>query len=174
MKKTLTLLAGCISMLYATNTLAAGSISGILNVKLIIGSGCVVAGGSTSGSTNDFGTIDFGTHSALSSIITAQSAAAGGGSNIQLNCTLALPYNVSLDGGANYSASSRHMANGATQVQYQLYQDSARLIPWPVSTGVPGLGTGAATNFIVYGTVPNQASPAAGTYTDIVNATVTW
>lgn len=173
MKKTLTLLAGCISMLYATSTLAAGNISGTLNVRLVIGNGCVVSGGSTSGSTNDFGTLDFGTHSALSSIITAQSSGTGG-ANIQLTCSLALPYTVSLDGGANYASSSRNMIASSTLVQYQLYQDSAHLLPWPVNTGIGGVGTGIPVNLTVYGVVPNQTTPAAGTYLDQVNVTVNW
>lgn len=173
MKKSLTILASCISLFSAANTFAAGSITGTLGVKLVLGSGCVVTGGSTSGATNDFGTVDFGSHSTLDSIITAQSSGSLG--SIQLNCSLTLPYSVTLDGGSNFSTGSRHMANGSAMVRYELFQDISRSNPWVVGSPQTGLvGTGAATDLVVYGRVPIQTNQAAGAYNDTVNVTVIW
>ncbi len=39
---------------------------------------------------------------------------------------------------------------------------------------VSGTGTGSAQNQTGYGRVPPQATPAAGTYTDTITATVTF
>lgn len=176
MTKALSLLAGLVSLFCTTNSFSAGSVSGPLNVTLTIGSGCVVTGGSNSGSVNDFGTLDFGTHPSLVDAIIGQSAAAGGG-NIQITCTAGVPYYITLNQGVNATGIQRNMTNGTTPIMYNLYQDNLHLNSWVPNISYPSPNpTGAATNFIVYGQVPSVTGtqPAAGIYNDTVTVTVSW
>lgn len=172
MNKLLPAFACSIAMFSATSSMAAGTLSGNLGVQLTIGNGCQVIGGTQGGSTSDFGLINFGTHPALNNALNAQSASTTA-SPIQLNCTLATAYTVTLNSGANASGNQRRLALAGAYVNYNLYSDSAYLVAWP-AIGVPGIGTGSAVNFTVYGQVPAQTTPAAGTYTDTVTATITW
>jgi spore coat protein U-like protein len=58
-----------------------------------------------------------------------------------------------------------------------LYRDSARSLTWGQTVGTDtaaGTGTGAAQTLTVYGRVAPQNTPAAGTYTSTVTATVTF
>ncbi|MGL4859763.1 MAG: Csu type fimbrial protein [Enterobacteriaceae bacterium] len=151
---------------------AAGTISGIFNVTLTIGSGCVVTGGTSTGVQNNFGTLSFGTYSSLTDIISGQL------SGLSINCTNALAYNVSLDNGQNVtSGTQRRMSNGAgtpAYITYNLYQDAAHQTLWPSGTNLSGTGTGSATSLIVYAQVPSQTTPAAASFSDTVTMTVAW
>jgi spore coat protein U-like protein len=69
------------------------------------------------------------------------------------------------------------MQNGAALVNYRLYRDAGRTQNWGNSIGtdtLAGTGNGAAQAITVYGRVPAQSTPAAGTYTDTVAVTVTY
>ncbi|QWP77422.1 spore coat protein U domain-containing protein [Lysobacter sp. K5869] len=100
---------------------------------------------------------------------------------LTLNCTPGTAYTIGLDNGQNGTdVNSRKMANGANQVPYQLYRAAARgpADVWGSTTGVggnvlAGSGTGAAVNIPVYGRTPSANFPA-GTYNDVVIATVTY
>ena len=65
---------------------------------------------------------------------------------------------------------------GGGAVNYQLYTDSARSIPWGDGTAgtsmVTGTGSGNAQTINVYGQVPAQATPAPGSYSDTITATI--
>lgn len=77
MKKTLMALTSVATLLCANGAAnAAGTIQGTLGVTLTIGAGCVVGGGNSSGSVNDFGSISFGTYSSLANIIDASATGA--------------------------------------------------------------------------------------------------
>ncbi|HHK8150423.1 TPA: spore coat protein, partial [Serratia marcescens] len=61
MKKTLLVLLSLTPLLCISGAAnAAGTIQGTLGVTMTIGAGCVVTGGNSSGTTNDFGSISFG------------------------------------------------------------------------------------------------------------------
>ncbi len=118
--------------------------------------------------------VAFGSHSR--SATTANAAGA-----LTLNCTLDTAYNIGLSAGNHStsttpSASNRRMIDGTNYVPYGLYRDSSRTLFWGNSIGVDtlaGLGTGAAASVPVYGRVPSLNAPA-GTYTDMITATVTY
>jgi spore coat protein U-like protein len=57
-----------------------------------------------------------------------------------------------------------------------LYKDAARTQLWESSAGeqVTGSGAGTVQNLPVYGRIPPQATPPAGTYSDTVVVTVTY
>ncbi|WP_366519499.1 Csu type fimbrial protein [Serratia nevei] len=178
MKKTLMVLTSTPLLLCSFGTPAVdGTIQGTVGVTITIGAGCVVTGGNSSGITNNFGSISFGTYSSLANVITASATGSGGTGTLGLNCTTGTNYTVALDNGLNASGSQRRMASSVpAYISYNLYQDSANSIPWNNTTGVlTGTGTGSAVPLVVYGLVPAAGTtPAAGVYSDTVTMTVTW
>lgn len=115
----------------------------------------------------------FGTSGVIQSAVNATSS-------IGVQCTNTTPYNVGLGAGAGTGATValRKMtsAGGAT-INYQLFRDTARTQTWGDQVGtntVSGTGNGAIQTLTVYGTVPAQTTPAAGSYTDTVQVTVTF
>jgi spore coat protein U-like protein len=106
---------------------------------------------------------------------------------ITVQATNTTPYSIGFNSGANASGSQRRARKGATSsfINYGLYTDSARSQAWTTSTSttsctggagtcVLGTGTGSAQNTTVYGRVPPQTVPAAGTFNDTVVVTVTF
>jgi len=117
-------------------------------------------------------TLDFGTPGLLTSAVPSTSS-------IGVQCASGVAYNVGLDGGlhSGNSINARKMVLGANSVAYQLYRDSGRTAVWgnTVNTNtVSGTGTGSIQNLTVYGQVPAQTTPPAGTYTDTVVVSVTY
>lgn len=98
---------------------------------------------------------------------------------IAVTCASGTPYNIGLDGGLNSgnNINARKMILGANSVAYQLYRNAGRTQVWGNTVGtntVAGTGTGTAQNLTVYGQVPAQTTPPAGTYTDTVVVSVTY
>ncbi|MGK9237262.1 spore coat U domain-containing protein [Inquilinus limosus] len=100
---------------------------------------------------------------------------------IDMRCTPGTPYTIALGAGTGPGATitNRRMRRGAETIAYQLYTNSARTNVWgDGSTGsvVGGTGTGNPPSppHTVYGRVPPQSTPPAGTYTDTVVITVTY
>ena len=153
-----------LSVLSASSATAfAGTASTTLGVSLTITAGCNVSATP----------VAFGTASALSSAIKAN----GG---VSVSCTNTTSYNIGLDqgGGSGASVNSRSMTGSSSAtVAYALYQDSALTKNWGKTSGtdtVTGTGSGGAQSLIVYGQVAPQASPAPGSYADVVNVTVSY
>jgi spore coat protein U-like protein len=117
--------------------------------------------------------LPFGVHAGLATTIDAQT-------QIALNCSTGTLYTVRLNGGsiAGNVADRRMGLNGSPPgvIAYQLHTDPDRTQVWGDGTlgtvVVKGTGTGGPQTLQVYGRVPNQATPAAGTYRDVVTATV--
>ena len=134
--------------------------------------GTVVANATVSTST-----LDFGSTSTLSS-------------NVDSTATIAVqatPYSIGLSNGANASGSQRRVRLGATSnfINYNLYTDSGHTQAWTTTTSasscsggagtcVLATGTGLTQNTTVFGRVPSQTIPAAGTFADTVVVTVTF
>ncbi len=117
-------------------------------------------------------TLNFGTVGLLASAIDATSS-------LGVQCSRGTPYNVGLDaglhGGGNINA--RKMTLGARSIGYQLYRDPGRTNTWGNTVGtdtIAGTGTGNTQSLTVYGRVPAQPTPPAGTYHDTVTVTVTY
>jgi spore coat protein U-like protein len=96
---------------------------------------------------------------------------------LSVTCTTGTPFNLELDAGTGTGSTltNRLMANGSNTLQYQLYRDSARTNVWGTTIGTDtsaATGTGSAANFTVYGRMPPQPTPAVGTYTSTVTATI--
>jgi spore coat protein U-like protein len=118
------------------------------------------------------GTLDFGTATLLAASTDVQTSFA-------VQCTSATAFNVGLDAGAapGGTVATRLMTSGAGTVGYKLYSNAAYTTNWGNTIGndtVPGTGSGGPAVLTVYGRVPPQATPAAGTYSDTVTVTVTY
>lgn len=119
--------------------------------------------------------LDFGTQGALTAAVDASSS-------VSIVCTTDTGYTVGLDAGEGSGATTttRKMApSGQTSptIDYQLFSDSGRTVNWgntPLTDTVSGTGNGTTQTIPIYGRVPAQTSPAAGSYTDTVTVTVTF
>lgn len=116
--------------------------------------------------------VDFGSAGILSANIDASGT-------VTVQCTNTTPYNVGLNAGTGSGATvtTRKMTSGANTISYSLYQNSSRTTVWGNTVGtntVSGTGSGLGQALTVYGRVPPQTTPAPGTYTDTIVATVTY
>lgn len=176
-KKTLLAAAVLAFGSFAITAQAATTTTGVdMGVQIKIQNACNV---SVSSSANN---VDFGTVGTLGTKVDATAT-----SVIGVICNDGTTYDVGINAGANASTagdiSTRRMTDGTNFITYQLYQESGHNTAWgnTVSTDtVTGTGDGGgsngttATNFTVYGEVPVQTTPAAGTYTDTVQVAVTY
>lgn len=97
--------------------------------------------------------------------------------SITIACTKGSTVTIGLDAGSNSGGTgARSMSSGAELLGYALYQDTTRTTPWG-NSGAAVLDTGTAPSsaprsFTVYGRVPPAQNVSAGTFTDVVLATV--
>lgn len=116
----------------------------------------------------------FGTYSTISG------ANLDGSSTVQVKCTLSASYTVSLNAGttAGGTIPARLMTSGSTTLAYNLYTTNARTTVWGDGTGgsssVPGTGTGLTQNLTVYGRIAGAQNLAAGSFSDVVTATISF
>jgi spore coat protein U-like protein len=153
--------------------------------------GLCISGGAHSGSVGT--TLDVTvTVSAACSVSTSlpvafssydQTATVGASGLVDVTCTNFAPYNIALDGGANYTASQRNMSDATTgtfDLGYTLYADPAGTVtwgdsdfaatnPWP---SVADVGDGTAQSHVVYGQLPAGQDVPIDSYSDVVNVTV--
>jgi spore coat protein U-like protein len=106
-------------------------------------------------------------------------ASTPGTSALSVQCASGSAYNIGLNAGLNGGGniSARKMVLGASSVGYQLYSNTARTTVWGDTVGtntVAGTGSGLTQNYTVYGSVPAQTTPVAGTYHDTITVTVTY
>ena len=105
-----------------------------------------------------------------------------GTATITVEAPHGMTYIVFLDQGVHSSPGDaiRHLGNGTTLLQYQLYRDADRLFPWGDGTflGQPvyGIGVGGLYSYAVYGRTDFYSSVPGGlpdgTYTDFVTVKV--
>ena len=100
-------------------------------------------------------------------------------STITITCTPHTAYAVGLNEGtvAGSRIDNRKMRNGLSTLDFQLYSNPQRTQVWGTTDGVDtvgGSGTGLATNLTVYGRIPVQNTPAAGSYSTEITATITY
>jgi spore coat protein U-like protein len=97
-------------------------------------------------------------------------------STLTVKCSdTTLSYWVGLDNGVNAQSGQRRMSSGAGTINYNLFQNASRDAAWGATQATaPASATGSrtGTSMTVYGRIPGPVSPAAGTYTDVVTATV--
>lgn len=128
------------------------------NVEAVVAKDCIVA-------TQP---VSFGSHGTLQRNVDATGT-------VSVMCTPATGYAIRLNGGNTDSApTARKMSKGSETVTYGLYRNSSRDQPWgnTEETLATSTGNGSHQTHIVYGRVPPQPTPSAGTYTDTVVVTV--
>ncbi|WP_234710593.1 Csu type fimbrial protein [Sinorhizobium arboris] len=134
------------------------------NVQISINAECQI---------NSATDLNFGASGVIDAVIDATSA-------IAVQCTNGTPYNIGLNSGqgAGATVASRLMTGPNSEtVAYSLYTDAGHTTVWGNTIGtdtVAGTGNGSEQAYTVFGQVPAQATPAAGTYTDVVTVTVTY
>lgn len=116
--------------------------------------------------------LNFGTAGFLNAAIAGQSA-------ITVQCSNGTGYSIALNGGLSGATNptQRKMTFGANTVIYGLYQDVNHVNPWGNTIGgnvVSGAGTSLGQSIPVYGLVPVQATPPAGTYSDTIVVSVAY
>jgi len=141
---------------------ASGTIGEPFTVRAQVQPNCLVA-------ATD---LDFGTAGVLSGAINASS-------QIEVRCTANSPYQIGLDDGLYATGPLGRRMQGASGnfVAYELFRDAIRTQPWGATgSGLSQSGTGGGVGqvFQVFGRVPAQTTPPAGTYRDTVIVTVTY
>lgn len=148
---------------------AQAATTSTFQVTAQITAGCLVVGGVTA-----YGVLDFGTSSALS---TATLATSLGGTTVTFQCTPGVALSMSLDGGQNSASGTRNLKRtGGTQLlAYQLYRDAAFSQALGIGSSVAlSYSDPTAIKLPVYGRTTLSGLLPAGTYTDVVQVTVTW
>ena len=148
--------------------LDAATTSSFLVTAQIV-AGCLVVGGVTS-----YGTLDYGSQSALA---TGTLGTSLGGTTVTFQCTPGVALSMSVDGGQNSASGTRNLKRtGGTQVlAYQLYRDAAYSQVLGIGQSVTVSYTDAtAIKLPVYGRTQLPGTLPAGTYTDVVQVSVTW
>jgi spore coat protein U-like protein len=115
-------------------------------------------------------TLDFGTVGLLL-------ANTDGTSTLSVQCASGVAYQVGLDNGQHATGTTRRMTGPGGLVTYELYRNSGRTQRWGAtlnSDTVIGSGNGSNQSLTVYGRVPGQTTPSAGTYNDTITVTVTY
>lgn len=133
-----------------------------LNVTATVQNTCTVAASN----------LNFGTPAGLLS-----SSAHDGTSAITVKCLNGTAYKVALNYGQHSIGNVRRMQGGSSFVQYEIYRNAGRTQRWGNALGVDtvnGSGSGNNQSIDVYGRVPPQTTPAAGTYNDTITVTVTY
>jgi spore coat protein U-like protein len=160
---------------------AAGSLVGQVGVQMVIGAGCSIINGSVSGGINQWGTLDFGSHSDLTGAVDTQTVGSTG--NIQIQCSTGLTPSLTVNSGLHASGGQRFMQNtssGAATIAYNIYSDAARsaVISPNTPVDISSVSTGTAVNIPLYGRVvptgQSSTTPTAGTYTDTLLVTIAW
>jgi spore coat protein U-like protein len=156
---------GSLLGLVACSSITAGSTALSFNVNASVINDCTLA------ATN----INFGATGVLTSTLTATGT-------LSVACTNNDPYSIALSAGSGSGASvadrSMTRSGGSDQIHYQLYTNAGYSTPWGDGTGstvpVTGTGTGSSQAITVYARVLPQTTPAAGTYSDLIVATITY
>jgi spore coat protein U-like protein len=100
--------------------------------------------------------------------------------SITAQCTNGDAYRIALNGGTTANVAARQMtrSGGGGAVNYQLYVDAGLTTTWGDGTAgttqATGTGTGNSQVLTVHGVVPAQTTPAPGTYTDTITATISF
>ncbi|HBQ2879691.1 spore coat U domain-containing protein [Klebsiella quasipneumoniae] len=116
--------------------------------------------------------LDFGSKSPATSSQLRGDATA----KIAIRCPVNTNFTVALGEGMHNNGTSRQVCQGSSCVSYNLYQDAGHTTPWNDSDRVQNQTstTGNDQLLTVYGNIPAQNWPAAGTYTDTVVVTLSY
>jgi spore coat protein U-like protein len=136
-------------------------------VSATVTPGCLVVGG-----VSGYGSLNFGSRSALATG-TVQVALTGG---VQLQCTPGVSLNMTVDGG-QYNSGGRHLqlSTGSNRVAYQLFSDAAYSQTLGIGQSV-AVAYADANNISlpIYGQVQLPGNQPGGTYNDVLQVQLSW
>jgi spore coat protein U-like protein len=156
-----------LALLFTGSGVAHAATTATVQVSASIVAGCVVT--STGGL---YGTLNFGTYSALSTA--AVSVALAGG--VTLQCTPGVSVSMVVDGGL-HNASGRHLkvGSGTAQIAYQLFQDAAHSQNLGIAQSVNVPYTNAsAIRLPIFGYVLLPGNQPVGTYSDTLQVQLSY
>jgi spore coat protein U-like protein len=147
-----------------------------VDITATIQNGCTIG---TSGSTTSaqFGTIDFGTMSSLTSQVDAISTVGSG--SIVVTCTPGIAITIGLNNGVNNTGSQRYIihSGGTTKLAYELYRTASYNTIWGSGAQALSIASFPVTQqtYTVYARLfASGTQPPAGTYTDTITVTLTY
>lgn len=153
---------GALTLGFAAPALGQSSTSGV-SVSAIVGKNCSI----TTTAVN-FGSYD--------PVVAHASSPLDSTGSVVVTCTRGAGTRIDLGLGSNPSGSTRRMQGGSDFLSYGLYQNPGRTTVWGSGpTGGQTIATAPNKNartFVVYGRVPAGQDVAAGSYNDIVLATI--
>ncbi|WP_241650146.1 Csu type fimbrial protein [Rosenbergiella collisarenosi] len=154
---------------------SAGTTSDTFQVSAVITSGCEF-GTTQASSSGNFGTISFGTMTAIGNNVEVASSVGAG--SIVVTCTPGTAITLSLDYGIHGgTAAQRYLSNGSSVLGYQLYQDAAYSNVWgsgSLAYSVSSFPQSTQT-YTIYGRLFSMSSlPNKGTYTDTITVTLVY
>nr|WP_228272257.1 spore coat U domain-containing protein [Acinetobacter bereziniae] len=156
---------------------AQAAVTGQVDVKLNVSTGCSVEGSTVDGNMNQFGTLDFGkTSGTWTNVLTAQVASEGTGNHLSVKCDSTTPvdFTVAIDGGQRADRSLKH-TTAADLVNYNVYRDAARTNPYVINTTQSfTAAAGVAQEVPIFGAIAANTgtAKAQGDYTDTLLVTV--
>ncbi|PJI89301.1 Csu type fimbrial protein [Sphingomonas koreensis] len=163
--KKMTVIGAVALMASATPSFAQDT--GSLDVTAEVLSSCNI----TSTSTLAFGTVD----QAVANIDNQGS--------VSLVCTATTPWVLHTDDGINAAGAQKRMkhASQADTLNYDIFADAGRSVPFPTVAGTPGAGPASDTGngqlqiVTVFGRIPSgQTLPRPGNYSDTLTVTVSY
>jgi len=165
-RKNVALLTAGIALALA-GTAQAATRTSTFNVTATVNTNCVIT-------TPD---LDFGTFDGLADTSST--------STITVRCSNGTPYTVDLSAGLSGNVADRTMTSGSSAVplRYNLYTNAAHTQIWgngqdsTFRASGTGAGMGTARTHTVYGflaALDNQGEVDAGSYLDVITATVTY
>ncbi|UZW62197.1 Csu type fimbrial protein [Lysobacter enzymogenes] len=158
---------------------ASSTITGKIDAKITLTSGCVINGNNTNdGAANvQFGTLDFGSQTTLFS--QADGQVQGSGQGIQVQCTAGVAPRLTFgagqydgSGGGGGNKAMRHATDTARFVTYTLYANAGRTDAINAGRQIALASDGSAQTVNVYGRAFGAAGLIAGNYTDVVTVTL--
>lgn len=162
--------------------------------KIIVIGAVAIAASATPSFAQDTGSLDVTAEVLSSCNITSTSTLAFGSvdqssanidnqGSVSLICTATTPWVLHSDSGANALSAQKRMkhASQADTLNYDIFTDNSRSVPFPILAGTPGTGpasntgNGLVQTVTVFGRIPSgQTLPRPGTYSDTLTITVSY
>jgi len=163
------------SVLCAISASAYADITGSIDAKIALTTGCIVNAQSADdgGASVDFGEIDFGSHNTL--FTQADGEVAGTGAGIAVQCSPGVSPVLIFDAGQNDGSGSgggnramEHTITAGEYVTYSLFSDAGRSTVIPIGGSISLTTNGSAQVIPVYGRAYGASGLITGTYTDVI------
>jgi spore coat protein U-like protein len=138
-------------------------------VSATVVAGCLVVGG-----VSNYGNLDFGSWSALS---TSSVTTALGGTTVTLQCTPGVSLSMSVDAGQNSASGTRNLkrSNGTARVAYQLFRDAGFSQSLGINQSVAvTYSDPSAIKLPVFARAQLPGNLPAGSYTDVVQVVLSF